>query len=381
MVACATAPASAPVTSQPTAKAKRVESSADFGSRMPFVSPHSYANYVRAEVLALRGDWDASIAAFDQALAGAEVDAYLLSRYAFALDRGGHLDEAKQSLDEAVSLAPDDAAVHAELGDFYARHDNTAMALGEYERALSLSPHGLRAALSLAALLEEQGASDRAQATLQRFASRNHDFAVQSARASLALALEQEDGPRANEAIAQLRELSQLSPAEVARAARLWMKQGEPLRAAMLLGPMPPEPSLLPLRLRAYMGAGWMAKARDLLVNWGEEQLGGFPLVTQALLDVGLPERALDSAAAAKVLHRNEPAQAHMAALLEAQAHLKLNQPNLAMDSLEQISQDDPLAKQAQTLRLAAIAQAGLPALADVVGERLGASPTSEVAK
>ena len=337
IVACATAPATAPIKPQPAAKDKRGESSAELGSRVPFVSPHSYANYVRAEVLALRGDWEAAITAFDQALAGAEVDAYLLSRYAYALDRGGHLEEAKQSLDEAVSLAPNDAAVHAELGDFYARHDNAAMALGEYERALSLSPQGLRAALSLAALLEKQGASDRAQATLQRFASRNHDFAVQSARASLALALEQEDGPRANEAIAQLRELSQLSSAEVARVAKLWMKQGEPLRAAMLLGPMPPEPSLLPLQLQAYLGAGWMDKARDLLVNWGEEQLGGFPEVTQAWLDVGVPERALDSAAAAKLLYRNEPTQAHMAALLEAKAHLNLDQPNLALDSLERI--------------------------------------------
>ena len=200
LLGCATSTATVPA---PQSSKLAADSSQASSASTPFVSPHSYENYIRAEVLAQRGDWAGAVAAYDQALAGAEVDAYLLTRYARALDQQGLMGDATAALSEALALSPDDPAVHTELANYYARHGDSTHAFGEYERALSLSPHALAPALALADLLDKQGAPDRAQATLQRFVASNPEFGVQNAEATLALALRQQDADAAFEAISQ----------------------------------------------------------------------------------------------------------------------------------------------------------------------------------
>jgi len=117
------------------------------------------------------------------------------------------------------------------------------------------------------------------------------------------------------------------------------------------------------------LAAHWNDKARDLLVRDPEADLGGFPFVTEALLAVGLPDRALDSAAAAKLTYRNDPILAEHAALLEAQAYLDLEKPVDAAEALQSISGTSAVTDAALQLRVEALRQAGVPALAKVVAQ------------
>lgn len=116
-----------------------------------------------------RGDAAGALAALERLV---EVDprnarGYLtqLAEHALALYRD---DDALRYAEKAVALAPDDAGVHARLGDLYRARQDSARATASYDRALERDPSLHRIHFALAELCLAAGEGDNAQAHLRQ---------------------------------------------------------------------------------------------------------------------------------------------------------------------------------------------------------------------
>ncbi len=76
--------------------------------------------------------------------------------------RAGLLKDAETTLTELLEDAPDEAAVHTELGNVYIQEQNLAGALSQWEAAVKLDPASITVRLNFGALLDSSGQSDLA---------------------------------------------------------------------------------------------------------------------------------------------------------------------------------------------------------------------------
>ena len=141
-------------------------------------------------------------------LAGMSQGAHGLVRAGLQAQRSGNLGQALRILEEAVSLDPENAWIHYNLGVVHQGAGNLQVAAGEYGRAVELDPQYRDAHFNLGQLLAEAG--DYEGAVRHFGAAAEIDTEDRQARLELAVAVSRLG--RSEEALAQLEELVQEAP-------------------------------------------------------------------------------------------------------------------------------------------------------------------------
>lgn len=324
----------------------------------PRLSAHTTAWFIRAELLAARGDDGAAVQAYQQALAGSDEHAYLLARLAAAYDRLGHRDHAERMLDRAMALEPASEMPWLTRGAIAARHRELERALAAYERAETLEPMSLEGPSAIAALLKERGHPERAAAVLERAAARNPKGSAAAARARLELALARNDGQAVAAAAADLAPLSRAASKALVQAAALLLAEERAGLALRLLDQVPQTGPYLALRLRAALAAGRLERAKRLLRESPPQQLGGPLRAAQAFLQTGQPARAVELCDS--VLARGRDAGA---SLLRARAQAQLGDVTASAESLTAIPLKSPHAPEARATLSQTLTRGGMTAL------------------
>ncbi|MGD8861567.1 MAG: hypothetical protein PVI30_16275 [Myxococcales bacterium] len=342
----------------------RAERAADAGARRAaapiFVSPHSYEWFVRAEVLAARGDDRGAARAYEMALAGAEEDPYVLARLALARERLGDAHGADRAIARALALDARSEAAWLARAEIAERRDATREAMHALERAAAASPLSPEPPRALAALLQRLGRPERAVAVLQRFAARNPEGSDGAMRARLRLAIVRHDAARVAELGRALLRSDRRHGALAREAARELLDAGQPALALRLLRTHPQDAAGVRLRLRALLSAARWGEAEALLSVTPPEVLGG-PLPTaRALLEVGRPRRALSLL---RELPEAQAAARHERALLRGRALLSLGRVAEAARELARVPPGSAHAGEARALLAQALEAGGLAEL------------------
>jgi predicted Zn-dependent protease len=292
LFACACACAGA--AREPQSPGARVAEHARPPSPPRFISPHSYEWFVRAELLAARGERASAVEAYRIALAGADEDPYVLARLADALDQAGDSPGADEAIEAGLEIDPQSEAIWLAQGRIAARRGDTARAFAAYERAEAASPGAPDAPLALAELLQRRGHPERAIAVLQRLAEHSAAGDAPLLQARLLLASARGDGAALALAARQFLEHGGGDPALVRRAAAELLAAGHAALAARLLAPLPQTDRDARLRLDALLALAELDAAELLLTTTPPEQLGGPLAVAEAYLAIDRPARALE---------------------------------------------------------------------------------------
>jgi len=336
-----------------------------------FVSPYSYEWFVRAELLAARGQDAAAAEAYRMALTSADEDPYVLARLADALDRSGDAEGADEALAAGLQIDARSEAVWLASGKIAERRGSFERALEAYERAEAAAPNASDAPFALAALLERSGNSERAIAVLERFAARNAELergAARSAgaeaellRARFSLARARDDGAALAEAARRMRERGGGDPELARRVARDLLDTGHPALAARLLAALPPTDGDARMRLDAALALAQTDQAELLLATTPPEPLGGPVAVAEAYLQIGQPARALETLEQQSAAHEPDPQRRTVA---RARALLALGRLAEAAMTATQVSQRSTHHRAALATLSQALESAALPALA-----------------
>lgn len=338
----------------------------------PFVSPYSYANYVRAEVLAVRGEHAGAIAAYQAALAESDDDTWVQARLALALHASGQREEALELLDEGLSLRPGDAGLWLARGQILlaaGRHDQ---AIGALERADAFSPRSADAAIALARALHSQGQPRRAIAVLQRRATDNPAAGLSAARARLELALAQGDADNIEQAVSELFQRGPVRTRELQRFARQLEREGRTYLASELMERATLTDETARLKIRLLLQTAAYEQAAVVLAEAPPAWLGGALPAAKAWLAAGEPARALELARTAESTAGGDP---DAAKLVIGEALLALDDAPAAALVVSQIPSDSPRHDQARVLAARALMLWDMPGLA----REVTASDTSPV--
>ncbi len=100
-----------------------------------------------------------------------------------ALVRQGKLDDARRQLELAVSIAPDYAALHEDLGSLEALAGNLEVAVERLRKAVALDPSIASAHKKLARALADAGRHEEVDASMEDFFEHNEDAALVAAGA------------------------------------------------------------------------------------------------------------------------------------------------------------------------------------------------------
>jgi tetratricopeptide (TPR) repeat protein len=346
-----------------------------------FVSPYSYEWFVRAELLAARGQHAAAVEAYRMALTSADEDPYVLARLAEALDRSGDTEGAADALAAGLQIDPRSEAVWLASGRIAERRGSFERALEAYERAEAAAPHASDAPFALAGLLERSGHPERAIAVLERFAARNAELervASRSAgveakllRARISLARAHGDGAALAEAARRFRERGGGDPELTRRVARELLAAGQPALAARLLAALPPSDRDARLRLDAWLTLARTDAAELLLATTSPEPLGGPVAVAEAYLAIDQPARALESLEQQSAAHEPDPQRRTVA---RAGALLALGHLAEAAMTAAQVPPSSTHHRAALAILSQALESAALPALSRELTTKLGAA-------
>lgn len=334
----------------------------------PWVSPHSYASYVRGQVLAARGDHGAAVQAFETAIDDSGPDPWVESQLALSLAELGHHDRALERLDGAIGRTSGATGPYPALltsrGAVHERRGDRERALQDYSLAARLDRRG-DAVAPLARLLERLDQPERAIAVLEQAAAAHPRHGIAAARLRLQLALAGRDSVATHAALASLRALRALSRSEATAIATGALADDRPWLATRVLAQSGLDSSTAPLLVAAQLAAGDLDAARAVLDRVPPEDLGGPLPAARAWLQVGAPERALELADHALAIAGGEaPLPRERAQLVRAEALLGLEQPVKALQAAASVGHRSPLAADATRLGRAALSQAGLPATA-----------------
>ena len=99
------------------------------------------------------------------------------------LVRLGHLDDARRQLEMAISVAPDYAAIHEDLGSLEALAGDLDAAITQLRKAVELDPTIDSAHKKLARALADAGRSEEVDAVMEDYFERNKDAALVAAGA------------------------------------------------------------------------------------------------------------------------------------------------------------------------------------------------------
>ena len=116
------------------------------------------ANYNRGSIAYKQQDWPSTVAYMDRAITnhGLEVDAYVYR--GFALMKLDHLDQAEQSVRQAIVLRPRAHAYHFVLGLILRQQQRYADALAAFEDELKINPNDKNSAIHVADLKQRMAA-------------------------------------------------------------------------------------------------------------------------------------------------------------------------------------------------------------------------------
>jgi thioredoxin-like negative regulator of GroEL len=361
--ACGSTPALAPAPAAPRAS----------GEPAPpvhvhaFVSPYSYEWFTRAELLSLRGDYARAAEAYRNALAGADPDAYVLSRLADALDRGGDAAGAEQALGAGLAVDPQSEAIWLAHARIAQRHARTGDAIAAFERAESAAPQSPDAPLALSALLRAGGDPERADAVLERFAARSEHGSRGALRAQVELARARGDTASLAAAVRAWIPHAAGEPALAAALAADLLARGRPALAERLLEHVPEGERDPRLRLQLALALMQTEQVELLLAVEAPERLGGPLEIADAYLRIGRPERALRALEERASADEADP---NRRALLQGLALLDGGQPARAALQLARVPAGSAYAPRARAALAAALRAGGLGALATEIAAR-----------
>jgi len=269
-------------------------------------SPYAYEWYIRAEIWRAKRELAPALDAYQLALASSEEDPHLLARYATALDEAGETARAESVLRDAFARDPHSESAWLARATIAERHAQTARAIEAYERAEAAAPSSPRPIVGLAALLAEQGSTERARAVLARYEARVLPGASGAQRARLRDAVLRAD---ARAAYAEARALGNPRPADVqvlVQATELLLQQEHCGLALDLLDALGKRPDQARLRLRALLACAQFGAVELLLRETDPELLGGVLEVARAFLAIGRFEDARELALGFRAGHPND---------------------------------------------------------------------------
>ena len=251
----------------------------------PFIPPYAYAWFIRGEVAATQGRYDAAVVAFESARATPSEDPYLLSRLADAHQKAGDRSAAI----DVVTETGDTGQYWLTEGNILASKKKNVEALLAYQKA-ELSVPG-RAKRARARLLASMGHSARAQQLLNSLPDRT-GHKRSGRRAALKLALDRGDPA----AVALAKAPDHRSDRRVVDAVRSALTQQRPALANSLLELVPEHAVEPALRIKAWLSVGRRDRVEHYLVA-GKGRTKIAPLErARLLLVVDRPALALDIA-------------------------------------------------------------------------------------
>jgi tetratricopeptide (TPR) repeat protein len=208
----------------------------------------------------------------------------------------GRLDEAREELEAALRLEPDNPEAYVVKARLHARLGDRAQVETSLEHALQLDPALEEAALSLAASQRDIGREDRAIATLRRLVAHTPSASAEEMLGRAALKARDRRGAR--EHLRRAVELDAARNQARVELARLCFADGDLELGLQLMSSASErtrEPALTIELVRMYDRAG---NRKEALVILGrlEEDARTPPArleVASALIDVGAPRRAV----------------------------------------------------------------------------------------
>ncbi len=323
-----------------------------------FVAPPQYEDFVRGELAAAHGDWQAAAEAYASARAGGEDDPMLLARLADAYDRLGDRTHAEDALRHGIALDAHAEIVWQTRGAIAERHEEIDAAIEAYERAHDAEPSSEEPVLSLARLLAAHGHGDRAASLLGDFAQ-HAGTPLAAARAALALALTQSD--LAALAIAAT-ELARIAPAhtdEIEAAVRALRDRGDAVIAHRLLARLPEETVDRELAIDVAIAAGDRDAAERWLAFPRDEHPTSLTIDARHWLALGDPARAAELAEIA----RTDSTASSEATVVLAEARLASGAVSEAAALFASVPVGSSAHEEAMTGLAGALAAGGLPAL------------------
>ncbi len=172
-------------------------------------NPNCWVGYYNLGVVLIqKGQVDAAMARFQQALEINPNDAPSHNNLGNTLAQTGHTDEAMVQFLKALDINPNYAEAHENLGNAFAQMGHTDEAIIHYQRALDINPNFAEAHYDLGNLLVQKGRLDEAIGEYRKALEAN--AANASIHTNLGIALVQNG--QVNEAIAQFQQAVRLNP-------------------------------------------------------------------------------------------------------------------------------------------------------------------------
>ncbi|MEM9192997.1 MAG: tetratricopeptide repeat protein [Myxococcota bacterium] len=256
-----------------------------------FVSPFSYEWFLRGELANARGDLEEAREAYTMARAGPEEDPLVLARLADVLDQLDRPDAADAVLAEGRHLAPTSEAVWMAAGEIAVRRGEEAEALEAFRHAAEGAPRSSAPVLAASALLERQGATGRAEATLEQWVHGRENDDPEVLRALLRLAILRGDADLASSTVSRLLTTAPVRIDEVIATAETCLDDDRPTLAVQLLSAVPRR-APRQLFLEALIQAGERERAEAILSRTPVEELGGEIARARFYLRVGRADHA-----------------------------------------------------------------------------------------
>jgi superkiller protein 3 len=133
------------------------EADAGFRAALRTVPNFEGAHYGLAEVLAIRGRVTEAVAIYDERVKDGADRVEALRQKAVFLERIGKPRSARNCLEEALRVDPNDALIRVDLGNALTREGDLESAIAQYEAALQLRPNWSEVADHLARLRKIKG--------------------------------------------------------------------------------------------------------------------------------------------------------------------------------------------------------------------------------
>ncbi len=326
--------------------------------RGAFVAPLQYEDFVRGELAASQGDWQAAANAYELARAGGEDDVLLLARLADARDHMGDRVHADEALAQAERLDPRAEVVWQTRGAIAERHADLVAAIAAYERAHDAEPTSEEPVLALARLLAADGHADRAASLLGDFVA-HASSPVGAARAALALALPRGDVAALADAATGLARIAPGHVDEIEAAVRALRARGDAVIAQRLLSRLPEEAIDRELAIEVAIAAGDRDAAERWLAFPRDERPASLTADARHWLALGDPTRAAELAEVAST----DAGASSEATLVLAEARLASGAAVEAARLFASIPEGASAHEEARAGLASALAAAGLPAL------------------
>jgi predicted Zn-dependent protease len=261
---------------------------------LPFVSPASYEQLIRAELHMSHGRSREAVAAYRAAIAFGDDDPYLLARLAQALDAAGDGAAAREAIADALAIEPHAEAPWLAAARIARRHGDHEAAQRAYERACA-SASSASCALERVEHLRDLGNHERARAALREVAARDAASVGEGLRVDLELAIADK---RPDELARRARDWAALVPVYAhpglgRRAARALIDVDRPHAALLLLDALPVDASDAQLRLEVLLRLGRTAECEHLLLTTPPAWLGGPVALARAYLSIDRADAAL----------------------------------------------------------------------------------------